>query len=77
LVPIRVHLLFYGEGQVTQISPEMAERAVEPIRKVVDPLVVAMILITMGFGYGAARVFGLPMPRASMSRGNRWVYEIG
>ena len=107
--------LFYGEGQVTQISPmgmlislmtftllpltigmvlralfpEMAKRAVEPIRKAVlylmmlvlllgiassyqdllehfataGPLVVAMTLITMGFGYGAAKVFGLPMPQ--------------
>ena len=107
--------LFYGEGQVTQISPtgmltslmtftllpltigmilralfpEMAERAVEPIRKAVlylmmlvlllgiissyqdllehfataGPLVVFMTLITMGFGYGVARLFGLPMPQ--------------
>ena len=106
--------LFYGEGQVTQISrigmltslmtftllplaigmilrglfPEMAERAVEPIRKAVlylmmlvlllgisssyqdllehfttaGPLVVVMTLMTMGFGYGVAKVFGLPMP---------------
>ena len=107
--------LFFGEGQITQISPtgmlinlmtftllplaigmvlriqfpEMAERAVEPIRKAVlylmmivlllgiissyqdilehfataGPLVVAMTLITMGFGYGIAKVFGLPMPQ--------------
>ena len=107
--------LFFGEGQITQISPvgmlislmtftllplaigmvlriqfpEMAERAVEPIRKGVlylmmlvlllgiissyqdilehfataGPLVVAMTLITMGFGYGIAKVFGLPMPQ--------------
>ena len=107
--------LFYGQSQVTQISPtgmlmslmtftlvplsigmvirvlfpEKAERAVEPIRKVVlylmmlvlllgivssyqdllehfasaGPLVVAMTLITMGLGYGVAKVFGLPMPQ--------------
>ena len=107
--------LFFGEGQLTQISPigmlinlmtftllpltigmvlriqfpEMAERAVEPIRKAVlylmmlvlllgiisshqdilehsataGPLVVAMTLVTMGFGYGIAKVFGLPMPQ--------------
>lgn len=106
---------FYGEGQITQISPigmltslmtftllplaigmvlralfpEMAEAAVEPIRKVVlylmmlvlllgiissyqdllehfataGPLVVVMTLLTMGFGYGAAKFFGLPMPQ--------------
>ena len=107
--------IFYGEGQITQISPigmltslmtftllplaigmvlralfpEMAEAAVEPIRKVVlylmmlvlllgiissyqdllehfataGPLVVVMTLLTMGFGYGAAKFFGLPMPQ--------------
>jgi len=107
--------MFYGEGQMTQISPigmltslmtftllplaigmvlralfpEMAEAAVEPIRKVVlylmmlvlllgiissyqdllehfataGPLVVVMTLLTMGFGYGAAKFFGLPMPQ--------------
>lgn len=107
--------MFYGEGQITQISPigmltslmtftllplaigmvlralfpEMAEAAVEPIRKVVlylmmlvlllgiissyqdllehfataGPLVVVMTLLTMGFGYGAAKFFGLPMPQ--------------
>ena len=106
---------FYGEGQITQISPigmltslmtftllplvigmvlralfpEMAEAAVEPIRKVVlylmmlvlllgiissyqdllehfataGPLVVVMTLLTMGFGYGTAKFFGLPMPQ--------------
>ena len=105
--------LYYGEGQLTQISPigmlinlmtftllplvigmllriqfpEMAERVVEPIRKAVlylmmlvlvlgivssyrhildhfmtaGPLVVAMTTLTMGFGYGIARVFNLPM----------------
>lgn len=107
--------LFFGEGQLAQISPigmlislmtftllplaigmvlrirfpSMAERAVEPIRKAVlylmvlvlllgiissyqhifehfataGPLVVVMTLTTMGFGYGVARVFGLPMPQ--------------
>lgn len=107
--------MFYGEGQITQISPigmltslmtftllplavgmvlralfpAMAEAAVEPIRKVVlylmmlvlllgiissyqdllehfataGPLVVVMTLLTMGFGYGAAKFFGLPMPQ--------------
>jgi BASS family bile acid:Na+ symporter len=71
------------------LFPDIAERAVEPIRKVVlylmilvlllgiissyqdllehfasaGPLVVAMTLITMCFGYGVARVFGLPMPQ--------------
>ena len=107
--------MFYGEGQITQISPigmltslmtftllplvigmvlralfpEIAEAAVEPIRKVVlylmmlvlllgiissyqdllehfataGPLVVVMTLLTMGFGYGAAKFFGLPMPQ--------------
>jgi len=107
--------MFYGEGQITQISPigmltslmtftllplaigmvlralfpEMAEAAVEPIRKVVlylmmlvlllgivssyedllehfataGPLLVVMTLLTMGFGYGAAKFFGLPMPQ--------------
>ena len=107
--------LFFGEGQLAQISPigmlislmtftllplaigmvlrnrfpRMAERAVEPIRKAVlylmvlvlllgiissyqhifehfataGPLVVVMTLTTMGFGYGIARVFGLPMPQ--------------
>ena len=107
--------MFYGEGQITQISPigmltslmtftlmpltvgmilrallpAMANRAVEPIRRTVlylmilvlllgiissyqdllehfataGPLVVAMTLITMGFGYGVARVFGLPVPQ--------------
>ena len=107
--------MFYGDGQITQISPigmltslmtftllplaigmvlralfpEMAEAAVEPIRKVVlylmmlvlllgiissyqdllehfataGPLVVVMTLLTMGFGYGAAKFFGLPMPQ--------------
>ena len=107
--------MFYGEGQITQISPigmltslmtftllplaigmvlralfpEMAEAAVEPIRKVVlylmmlvlllgiissyqdllehfataGPLVVVMTLLTMGFGYGTAKFFGLPMPQ--------------
>lgn len=107
--------LFFGEGQLAQISPigmlislmtftllplaigmvlrtrfpNMAERAVEPIRKAVlylmvlvlllgiissyqhifehfataGPLVVVMTLTTMGFGYGVARVFGLPMPQ--------------
>lgn len=107
--------MFYGEGQITQISPigmltslmtftllplaigmvlralfpEMAEAAVEPIRKVVlylmmlvlllgiissyqdllehfataGPLVVVMTLLTMGFGYGAAKFFGLPTPQ--------------
>lgn len=107
--------MFYGEGQITQISPigmltslmtftllplaigmvlralfpEMAEAAVEPIRKVVlylmmlvlllgiissyqdllehfataGPLVVVMTLLTMSFGYGAAKFFGLPMPQ--------------
>lgn len=71
------------------VFPEMAERAVEPIRKAVlylmmlvlllgiissyqdllehfataGPLVVVMTLITMGFGYGAAKVFELPMPQ--------------
>jgi len=107
--------LFFGEGQLAQISPigmlislmtftllplaigmvlrirfpSMAERAVEPIRKAVlylmvlvlllgiissyqhifehfataGPLVVVMTLTTMGFGYGVARAFGLPMPQ--------------
>lgn len=107
--------LFFGEGQLTQISPigmlinlmtftllplaigmvlrirfpKIVERAVEPIRKAVlylmvlvlllgiissyqhilehfataGPLVVAMTLITMGFGYGIAKMFGLPMPQ--------------
>jgi BASS family bile acid:Na+ symporter len=107
--------MFYGDGQITQISPigmltslmtftllplaigmvlralfpAMAEAAVEPIRKVVlylmmlvlllgiissyqdllehfataGPLVVVMTLLTMGFGYGAAKFFGLPMPQ--------------
>ena len=107
--------MFYGDGQITQISPigmltslmtftllplaigmvlralfpAMAEAAVEPIRKVVlylmmlvlllgiissyqdllehfataGPLVVVMALLTMGFGYGAAKFFGLPMPQ--------------
>lgn len=107
--------MFFGEGQITQISPiemltslmtftllplaigmvlrglfpEIAEAAVEPIRKVVlylmmlvlllgiissyqdllehfataGPLVVVMTLLTMGFGYGAAKFFGLPMPQ--------------
>jgi BASS family bile acid:Na+ symporter len=105
--------LFFGEGQVTQISPAgmlvslmtftllplgmgmvvrvllpaMAARAVEPIRKAVlylmmlvlllgvassyedilehfataGALVLAMNVITMGFGYGIARLFKLPM----------------
>ena len=107
--------MFYGEGQIKQISPigmltslmtftllplvigmvlralfpEMAEAAVESIRKVVlylmmlvlllgiissyqdllehfataGPLVVVMTLLTRGFGYGAAKYFGLPMPQ--------------
>ena len=107
--------MFYGDGQITQISPigmltslmtftllplaigmvlralfpAMAEAAVEPIRKVVlylmmlvlllgiissyqdllehfataGPLVVVMTLLTMGFGYGTAKFFGLPMPQ--------------
>ncbi len=67
--------------------PEMAKRALEPIRKAVlylmtlvlllgiissyqdllehfataGPLVIVMTLVTMGFGYGVAKVFGLPM----------------
>ena len=105
--------LFFGEGQVTQISPTgilvslmtftllplgigmvvrvlfpaMAAGAVEPVRKAVlylmmlvlllgvvssyedilehfataGALVLAMNLITMGFGYGIARLFKLPM----------------
>lgn len=67
----------------------LAQRAVEPIRKAVlylmvfvlllgivssyqyilehfaaaGPLVIAMTLLTMGFGYGIAKVFGLPAPQ--------------
>jgi BASS family bile acid:Na+ symporter len=83
-------LLPLAIGMVIRVQfPEMAERAVEPIRKGVlylmvivlllgiissyqhilehfataGPLVIAMTLITMGFGYGIARAFGLPMPQ--------------
>ena len=83
LVPLALGMLF------RRFFPDIAERAVEPIRKSVlylmilvlllgvvssyqdilnyfataGALVIAMNLITMGLGYGLARVFQLPLPQ--------------
>lgn len=83
-------LLPLSVGMILRVLfPRIAERAVEPIRKLVlylmmlvlllgiassykdllehfstaGPLVVVMTLGTMGFGYGVARLFALPMPQ--------------
>ncbi len=83
LVPLALGMIF------RRFFPDIAERAVEPIRKSVlylmilvlllgvvssyqdilnyfataGALVIAMNLITMGLGYGLARVFRLPLPQ--------------
>ena len=83
LVPLSIGMIFRF------FFPQPAERAVEPVRKLVlylmlvvlllgiissyedllahfmtaGPLVIVMTLVTMGFGYGAAKVFNLPMPQ--------------